>query len=170
MRTLWPVRNWLIDHIPFLTILILQWVALMPVRMPLFMDLNIGLAIDALFFWLIARPDLLSPAQVFLLGVHADCLSGSVFGVHTFCFMLLAFLMYTQRHLLVGRSFGLLWGVQSIVMLAFMLLEWSISSLMAWHLFPLGFLALRYLYMVGFYPIIAGLCGYCYDRFLDEAI
>lgn len=170
MRISSSLQYWLVDHIPFLSILFLQWLALMPLRIPLYMDLSFGLAFIGVFFWLIVRPDLLSPAQVFLLGLNADCLSAGVFGVQTLCYMLLACLMYTQRHLLVGRSFGCLWSIWAVVMLAVLVVEWGVASVFAWYPFPLRFLVLRWLYAVGCYPIIAGLLGYCYDRFLDEAI
>ena len=170
MRMSAPLQYWLVDHIPFFSILLLQILALMPLRVPLYMDLSFGLAFAGLFFWLVARPDLLSPAQVFLLGLSADCLCSGVFGVQTLCYMLLACLIYTQRHLLIGRSFGCLWAVLAVVMLVALLVEWGLSSLFAWYVFPWKFFLLRWLYVVGCYPIITGLFGYCYDRFLDEAI
>ena len=170
MRNVLSLQNRLVDYIPFLSILLLQWLALMPLRVPLYADLHVGLAFDALFFWLIARPDLLSPGQVFLLGLNADCLSQGAFGVHTMCFMLLACLIYTQRHLLFGRSFGVLWAVFAVVAVCVLVLEWGLASLMALHPFPIGFCVVRCLYLIGWYPIITGLCGYCYNRFLDDAI
>lgn len=72
------------------------------VPMPLF-------PLMAIFFWAMARPQLMPPLVVFLIGLLQDLLTGGPLGLWAFAYLVGYALMSTQADALMGRSRGMLW-------------------------------------------------------------
>lgn len=72
------------------------------VPMPLF-------PLMAIFFWAMARPQLMPPVVVFLIGLFQDLLTGGPLGLWAFAYLIGYAVMSTQADGLMGRSRGMLW-------------------------------------------------------------
>lgn len=158
----------LIRSIPFLTCFGFLFLGLFPFRLAFFVELFVPFIFIALFCWLILRPDLLPPMTVFILGVLADLMYVYPLGTDAFVFMLFYVLVYTQRRFLIGHSFLFLWGTFAVFMLPLIGFQWGLVSLLRWQLMPIGAAVGQYCLLIGFYPLIAGLCSKLYNMYLDD--
>lgn len=158
----------LIRSIPFLTCFGFLFLGLFPFRLAFFAELFVPFIFIALFCWLTLRPDLLPPITVFILGVLSDLIYANPLGVDTLIFMLFYVLVYTQRRFLVGHSFLFLWGTFAVFMLPLIGFQWGLVSLLRWQLMPIGAAVGQYCLLIGFYPLIAGLCSKLYNMYLDD--
>ncbi len=83
------------------------------VPMPLF-------PLMALFFWSMARPQLMPPLAVFLIGLLQDFLTGGPVGLWAMAYLLTFTVMATQRETFAGRGqFALIVGFVLAVLCAF---------------------------------------------------
>lgn len=90
-----------------------------------------------IYFWVIFRPNLMPLPLVFLLGILLDILSGGLVGLNTFCFMLVALLVNSQRRFLLGQSWQVIWAgffvavlmFQSVQIIAYSLARWQVPSI-----------------------------------------
>lgn len=62
------------------------------------------LALIPVYFWCLVRPDLMTPAATFVIGVAQDILSGGPPGVWTLCFVLTYAVIDRQRDGFAGLS------------------------------------------------------------------
>ena len=159
-----------IRSLPFLSCLGFLFLGLFPFRIPFFIELFVPFFYISLFCWLFLRPDLLPPLSVFCLGVLSDLMYANPLGVETLICMLLYLSVYSQRRFLIGHSFIFLWGTFALLMLPLFIIQWSLNSLLRWHVMPFDIMIGQWLLLIGFYPIIAGLCSKLYNMYLDETI
>lgn len=80
------------------------------VPMPLF-------PLMAIFFWAMARPQLMPPVVVFLIGLLQDLLTGGPLGLWAFAYLIGYAFMTTQADGLMGRSRGMLWIAFGVMVL-----------------------------------------------------
>lgn len=158
----------LIKSIPFLTCFGFLFLGLFPFRFSFFIDLFVPFILIALYCWLILRPDLLPPASVFGLGILSDLIYANPLGADTFIFMVFYMVIYTQRRFLIGHSFLFLWGTFAILMVPLLAAQWGLVSLLRWQFMPVALMVGQYCLLIGFYPIIAGLCSKLYNMYLDD--
>ena len=84
--------------------------AMVPLRVPDLSPIVPSLAIIAIYYWVIYRPDLMPGWAVFLLGLIQDLLGGGPVGVHALVFLLLvATLLTTLRWILIALFVDQLW-------------------------------------------------------------
>lgn len=141
------------NMLPFITTVLLMLLSMTPVPIDGFSDVVPPLALTAIVYWAIHRPDLLRPSIVFLLGVLQDLLSGHPLGLTALLFTICYWILLTQRRFFLGNSFGVLWFGFSVLVAGAAVLEWVVfclihatildirpavfQSLMAMTVFPL---------------------------------
>lgn len=111
---------------PFVLALVLVMGSSVPIRLPTFGAVAPNLALIAVFYWTIYRPDLLPGAAVLLLGLWQDILVGAPLGLNAIALLLVHGAIVTQRTFFQGKSFLVIWWAfgltASLAALAFWLL------------------------------------------------
>ena len=117
------------------------------------------LSLMPIYFWCLVRPDLMSPAWAFLIGVLEDVLSGGPPGVWAASFVLTYALVDRQRDAFAGLSgFGAILGFGTAA-LAACTTAYGIVSLFDWHLLTISPIASKLAMTVLFYGPIAVVMG-----------
>lgn len=115
--------------LPFAITVLMMLVAMAPTRIPALSAVAPPLALMAVFYWAIHRPDLLRPGVVFVIGVLQDLLSGMPIGLSALVFIVAYWVVLTQRRFFLGNSFLLLWWGFGMVAIAAAAIKWAIYSL-----------------------------------------
>jgi rod shape-determining protein MreD len=113
------------------------------------------LALAAVYYWVLVRPDLMPPPAVFIVGLLEDVLSGGPPGLWAAGFLAAYLLADRQRETLAGLS-----GIGAILGFAgSMLVAAATAYCLAWAIYwraaPLAPLFLETVITVLFYPLIA---------------
>jgi rod shape-determining protein MreD len=122
------------------------------------------LALIAVYFWGLVRPDLMPPFVVLAIGLLEDMLSGGSPGVWATGFMAAYALVDRQRDALAGLS-----GIAAVVgFAAAMGLAAAATFVLTWIMYlrfpPLGPLLLASVVTVVFYPPVAVVLGWTHRR------
>ena len=123
------------------------------------------LALMALYTWAVHRPDLFSARAAFALGLLADLLAQTPFGLWTLLFLVTHNLLLRQRHLF--QSFFMLWwgfavtALMNAFLAAFAL--WAFASVL---IAPIPLL-LSVGIGIALYPLIGGLLMQLQRRWLQ---
>lgn len=122
------------------------------------------LALTAVYFWALVRPDLMPPVAVLVVGVLEDLLSGGAPGVWATGFMAAYALVDRQRDNLAGLA----GGAAVLGFAAAMGLAAAATFLLTWVMYlrapPLAPLLLASVITVLFYPPIAVVLGWVHRR------
>lgn len=118
------------------------------------------LALTAVYFWALVRPDLMPPVVVLLVGLLEDLLSGGAAGVWATGFMAAYALVDRQR-----ESFAGLVGAAAVLgFAAAMALASAATFVLTWIMYlrqpPVAPLLLASVFTVLFYPPIAVILGW----------
>lgn len=145
--------------LPLLTSLALVLVSVTSLRVPDLAVITPSLAIMAVYYWSIYRPDLLPASAVFLIGLVQDVLSGGPVGVMALVLLLVRGVVVSQRRVFFGSSFLLGYCGFAIMASGAACLSWLMVS--AWFgkfLLPAP-LAYQTLLTIALYPCFTWLFG-----------
>jgi rod shape-determining protein MreD len=142
---------------PFLSALLLLLLGTIPLRLPHFGSITPDFAIMAVFFWAVHRPSSMPAPAVFLLGVISDVLGGTPFGVGVLVLLVAYWVTRSQRRLLIGQSFLVVWWGFMMVSAAVLLLTWVIVCLLAVQLVDPTPAIFAYFFGLALYPIVTQL-------------
>jgi rod shape-determining protein MreD len=122
------------------------------------------LALTAVYFWALVRPDLMPPYLVLFVGLFEDLLSGGPAGIWATGFMAAYALVDRQRENLAGLA-----GSAAVLgFAAAMALAAAATFVLTWIMFmrqpPLAPLLLASVFTVLFYPPIAVVLGWVHRR------
>ncbi len=132
-------------------------IGVIPLQIPLYGPVASLLPLIALYYWVIHRPDLLPFSVVFGIGLLHDLLTGAPIGVNAFVFLLTAWIILTQRRILAGMPFLIVWWAFAMVAALASLLEWAAYSAIHAEIMPVQPAAYRVMITAALYPIPAGL-------------
>jgi rod shape-determining protein MreD len=114
--------------LPVLTAFTLGVVVVLPIGLPHWGTLAPPLMLAAVYYWSLARPDLMPPTAAFVLGLFQDLLTAAPVGSCALILVLTQWIMRGQQRFLANRPFLLMWaGFAPVAMLA-TLLEWLIYA------------------------------------------
>ncbi len=140
---------------PSLIAVALVIVSVVPLHIPGYSAVIPSLALMAVYYWALHRPDLLPAAAVFLVGLLHDILTGGPMGIQALILLVAYWVTGSQRRLFLEKSFLVVWW-------GFMMLAAG-AAIMQWILMSLSFGALiiprpavfAYLMTVAIYPLFA---------------
>lgn len=138
--------------IPFTLTLFLVLLTVVPWRLAGFGPITPCLALIAVFYWSIYRPDRLPYTATFLLGLIQDLLSGSPVGLTSLVLLMVQGIVISQRRFFLGKSFLVVWWAFLLVAPAAALTGWAVSSLFFGSVLALGPVALQCLLAILLYP------------------
>ena len=117
------------------------------------------LSLMTIYFWCLVRPDLMSPAWAFLIGMLEDILSGGPPGVWAASFVATYAVIDHQRDAFAGLSgWGALLGFATAVLVACGT-AYVIIDVLRWRLLPVGPLMSEFMVTVLFYIPAAFVLG-----------
>jgi rod shape-determining protein MreD len=116
------------------------------------------------FFWSLYRPDLLTPAAAFLVGLIHDGLAGLPLGLTSLLLLLIRQLVVTQQRFFLPRSFLVIWFCFLLVASTACLARWLLACLWWAEALP-GRPALFELALtIAFYPPIGWALSQVHNR------
>ena len=148
-------------------LLILASVAL--VRSPEVAPVVPSLAMTAVFYWSVFRPDLLPPWAIFLLGLFQDLITGIPVGAGVLALLIVYFSVAAQRRFFSSASFFMLWVSFILIAAVASLPMWLAASFLLGRFVDPAPVLLQYLATIAVYPCLAWLFGQAQQAFLRTA-
>ncbi len=111
------------------------------------------LALIAVYYWTIHRPDLFGPGSAFLIGLINDALNGLPFGLSALLFIAAQQILLQQRRFIAGHSFLALWVGFIIAILSIMITEEILISLIRGQSVPFFPVLIQSLLAVVIFPL-----------------
>lgn len=102
--------------------------------LPAFLNFDLHLVFLGLYYWLIYRPDLISPLSIFLIGLFRGSLAGGPLGFSSVILLFAYGAAVRQRRYLLGKPFIMVWGGFVSLIVLTQGLEWA-SSMFLVHSF-----------------------------------
>ena len=145
--------------IPFLTILFLIIIMVLPYKIPLISDIMPFLTLIGVYYWSVFKPELLPIGVVFILGLLQDVLLGSPLGLLPLLLIVVQQFIYMQGRQFLERDFLFNWFVFVMIVSGFGFLSWGIASIYFKTLLDYWSILGQIFLTIAFYPIITGLLG-----------
>jgi rod shape-determining protein MreD len=142
---------------PVLVTLLLMLAGMTPLRLPQFGSILPPLALMAVYYWAVHRPDLMRPMVAFGIGALQDLLSGAPMGVTPLTFMIAYWVSLTQRRLFLGTSFLLLWTGFAVVAAVAAIVQWVAYSALAGSFVAAPTAVFQAALAIGLFPLPAWL-------------
>lgn len=122
------------------------------------------LALTAVYFWSLMRPDLMPPTAVLIVGLLEDLLSGGAPGLWAAGFLAAYTLADSQRESLAGLSgIGAVIGF-AVAMFATAFVTYVLAAVVYSRLPPVGPLLVSAVVTIVFYPLVAWFYGWLLRR------
>ena len=147
--------------------LMLVLIGATPLQIPFLSAVLPPFALAAVYYWTVQRPDLMPFSVVFCIGLIQDILVGSPLGMHAFAFLIVQWLVLSQRRHVAGKPFLVLWwGFLGVAILASVLL-WMAATLINGTPLPLQTAAISTLLQALLFPLPAWLMMQVQRAFLS---
>ena len=152
---------WLrLDHVarslwPFALTVALVILSQVPLRITLLSPVLPSLALIAVYYWSIHRPDLMPIWAVFLIGLFQDLLGGGPAGVGILTLLAVHAVVTAQRRFFASASFVVIWLVFALVALAAQALAWLLVSALAGAVVEPRPATFQILLTIAVYPCLA---------------
>lgn len=140
--------------LPLLSSAALVLVGILPLGLPHLSSVAPVLALMAVFYWSIFRPDLMTMVGAFLIGLFLDLLSGGPLGLNAATLLLIHELGVSQRRVFLGSSFLVNWTAFALVVGAVLPIGWLLVSLLHWRLLPTAPILAQLLLSLAIYPAV----------------
>ena len=122
--------------LPFAITLLFTLLGVITWPLPYFGEVAPPLALIAVYYWAVHRPDLVRPYMAFLIGLLNDILHDLPLGLSALIFVGTHQLVYSQRRFFAGHSFFMMWWGFALTILLVLLAEWILLGLWRWQLIP----------------------------------
>jgi len=141
--------------LPGLTVFLAVLLTVLPLGVPNLPAIMPFFTLMAIYYWTVARPDLLAAPLMFLIGLLQDSLAGTPLGLSAIVFLTAHYFVITQRRLLAGQSFVLNWFGFSVMAVIAALMAWTIACVFYLHLVPVTPSAIQTVLTIVLYPPLA---------------
>src|SRR5580692_650635 len=122
--------------VPFVVTLAFTLLGVAAWPLPYFGAVAPPLALIAVYYWAIHRPDLFRPYMAFLVGLLNDALHYLPLGLSALVFVGMHQLVFSQRRFFAGHSFFMMWWGFALTILIVLMAEWMLLSLWRWQMIP----------------------------------
>lgn len=143
--------------VPGVSTLIFVLLGVVPLHLPVFGPVSPLLALIPLYYWAVHRPDLMTFGLAFAVGLVHDALIGAPLGIHSLVYLVCYWAAFSQRRILAGKGFFVLWWGMLLIAALAVGLEWAVFSAFYLRLMPVEPLAFRALLTTALFPLIGGL-------------
>lgn len=94
------------------------------------------LALMAIYYWAMHRPDLFRPSMAFVIGLLNDVINQMPLGLSALLFVGVHQLVFQQRRYFVGHSFFMMWFGFFLTVFVVTLTEWGLLCIVKSHMIP----------------------------------
>ena len=115
--------------VPTALTLLLLFVGVLPWHIHGLSSISAGFVLAAVFYWTLHQPNLMNMWVVAVIGIIGDALGTAPLGVGTAVLLIAHGLTSTQRKVLGGAPFILVWGGFLLIAAVATVLQWLLSSL-----------------------------------------
>ncbi|MFM2045402.1 MAG: putative rod shape-determining protein MreD [Pseudomonadota bacterium] len=154
--------------LPVALTVVMMLVAMVPVPLPGYSVVAPPLALMAVFYWTIHRPDLLRPLAAFLIGLLQDLLSGAPLGMTPLIYTLVYWLLINNRRFFLGSGFAMLWWGFALVAAGASVVQWAAYSLIQATVLDMTVLAFQTLVAIAIFPLPAWALMRAHRAFLND--
>lgn len=154
---------------PITVTVLLVLVGMIPVQVPFYGPATPAFGLAAVYYWAIHRPDLLRPAFAFAVGVMNDLLSGLPLGLTALTYILVYWVVLTQRRFFLGHSFLLLWWGFALVAFGAAVLAWLVFSILSFSIRPMSTVLFQSVMTTALFPVLAWLFIRIHRVFLQRS-
>lgn len=155
------LRQALVATAPLMSSLVLVLLGSMPLYVGHVGAVMPQLGVAAVFYWTIYRPDLMTYAAAFAVGLVADIVSGAPLGASALAVLVVRRIVLAQRRYLIGKPFHVLWSGFFLAAFAAAAISWLAASLYLVHMADVMPLLVRTLMSVVLFPPVAWLLARC---------
>ena len=145
--------------VPAATLVVAVVLAVLPLGIPGLRIVTPFLALAAVYFWSIYRPELVPVWAAFLAGLLQDLLIGSPIGLTALVLVLVRALAASQRRTVLGQSFGVEWAGFLLVAAGAGAAGWLLACVYDGALLPAVPFAVQWLLTSALYPVGSWLLG-----------
>ncbi len=107
-----------------------------------------------IFFWSLYDPLKLPASSVFVIGLFQDALTGGPFGLWSCVYLMVQYVVLSQRSYFLGREPQVVWLGFILVAVGAAISVWLVMSLLAGYLLPLWGLSYQIIATICFYPVM----------------
>jgi len=107
-----------------------------------------------IFFWMIYDPEKLPASSVFIIGLFQDFLTGGIVGLWSTIYLIVQFVVLTQRSYFLGRELQVVMLGFSVVAVGAAMMDWLVMSLMSGYFLPIMPIMIQISATVCFYPLL----------------
>ena len=122
--------------LPFITAILCALLGVIAWPLPWLGTVAPPLALMAIFYWTVHRPDLFGPGMVFVVGLLNDIVNYLPVGLSALVFVAAHQVILRQRRFLTGHAFFMMWTGFTLTLVAVMVAEWVLICLIHWQLNP----------------------------------
>jgi rod shape-determining protein MreD len=149
--------TWARNLAPFALTMLSLIIANMPLHLPYFIPLGLGLPMISVYYWAIHRPSLLPAPAVFLVGLIGDLMGAAPLGVGTLLLLLVYAIALSQRRLFFGQPFLVVWWGFMMIAAGAMALGWILAGFVAGAPLDPKPAIFAYVMAIALYPALADL-------------
>ena len=144
---------------PGFSLVFLVFVTVLPYRAPEASTIIPPLAVMAVYYWGIYRPDLLPKVLIFLVGIFHDALVGGPLGMWALIYLAVHAVMTSQRRFFLGKKFTLEWVGFILFVPPIFAAIWLVGLLFVGLHGDLSATVLQAVVIIVIYPVLAWLMG-----------
>lgn len=123
--------------LPFATAVMCTLLSVMTLPVPYLGTIAPPLALIAIYYWTLHRPDLLRPSMVFIVGLLNDIINDFPLGLSALLFVSAHHFILMQRRFFTGHSFMMTWAGFILTVLVVMICQWLLLCIIRWQGVPL---------------------------------
>lgn len=135
----------------------LLMIAALPFRLPGLGRVAPDVALIAVFYWSVYRPDLFPAVAAFLLGLCQDALIGAPLGTSAFVLLLVHALVRSQRRFFAGKSFVVVWWAFGLIAIGAALVKWLTAMMLALAALAIAPALFQWVLTIALFPFLAWL-------------
>ena len=139
--------------LPLVTTIICTMLGSMVWPLPHFGSVAPPLALMAVYYWALHRPDLFRPGMAFGIGLLHDVIHDLPLGLSAMLFVVAHQLVFRQRRYFVGHSFFMMWAGFILTVVGTMLLQWVLLCLVRWQIIPVMGVLMQTLFAIALFPL-----------------
>ncbi len=152
---------------PVLVAIMLMFIMMVPLRLPNFGTIAPSIALMAVFYWAVYRPDLVGPIAVGMMGFLQDAISGAPLGMNAIVCLLAYSSVVSQRQLFLAHGFFILWWGFMLTAMIAGLVAWSLHSMLHLDMVPFDPVLYQAAASISLFPAAAWLFGRVQRAFLS---
>jgi rod shape-determining protein MreD len=111
------------------------------------------LALMAIYYWALHRPDLFRPGMAFGIGLLHDVVNDLPLGLSALLFVVAHQMIYRYRRFFVGHSFFMMWFGFGLTVVGTLFIQWLALCIIHWQMIPLLPVLMQAVFAIVFFPL-----------------